>query len=60
MALYHVSQSPCPIVEFPSDLNACHLTVGDLHMVDVIPVPQGFQQQVGEAENEDILHRLFS
>ena len=33
---------------------------GDLHMVDVIAVPDRLEHAVGEAQHQDVLHRLLA
>ena len=33
---------------------------GDLHVVDVVAVPDRLEDRVGEAQHEQVLHRLFA
>ena len=41
-------------------LDAYFLGDGDLHMIDVAPVPDRLENSVGEAEGHDVLHRLLA
>ena len=46
-------------------LSACRLVIDslgirNLHMIDIPPVPDGFENSIVEAEDHDVLHRLFT
>ena len=55
----HVAQGPGLLVVRPAVLHAQRLGGGDLHVVHVAPVPDGLEDAVGEAEHDDVLHRLL-
>ena len=38
----------------------CHLRNGDLHMIDVIAIPDRFKKGVCKAEDQHVLHRLLA
>ena len=59
MVLDHVSQRSHAVVEAASALDAERLREGDLHRFDVVPVPDGFEDLVGEAQVHDVLDRLL-
>ena len=56
----HVPQRARAVIIAGTVLDADGLGSGDLHMVDVAPVPQGLEHRVGQTEDEDVLHRLFA
>ena len=56
VALDHVAQGAGAVVVAGAPLDPARLGVGDLHVVDVVAVPQRLEQQVGEAEDEDVLY----
>ena len=60
MALDHIAQGPRSVVEFTPAFNAGNLSMRNLHMVDVVSVPQRLQQQVGKAEHKHILHGFLA
>ena len=60
MVLHHVAQSAGLLVERAAALDAESFSHGDLHVVDVIAFPDGLKDAVGEAEDEQILHRLLA
>ena len=49
--------APVCFVEDASALDAEVLRHGDLHALDVVAVPERLQERVGEAEEEQVLHR---
>ncbi len=59
MVLHHVAQCPGPVIVSSTVLHPHCLRHGDLHMVDIAPVPKRLEKRVGEAEGKDVLHRLL-
>ena len=57
---HHVAQRAGRVVELAAPLDADRLGDGDLHMVDVVAVPQRLEDAVGEAQHHDVLHRLLA
>src|SRR5262249_23138043 len=55
----HRGEAPCCVVEAPAAAHGERLGHRDLHVVDVIAVPDWFEQPVCEPKHQDILHRLF-
>ena len=51
---------PGLLVERAAALDPDRLGDGDLHVVDVAPVPDRLEDRVGEAQGEDVLHRLLA
>ena len=60
VVLEHVAQHAGLVVVIAAALDLDLLGDGDLHVIDVIVVPQRLEQRVGEAENEDVLHRVLA
>ena len=58
MVLDHVLERPCPVVVRSSPFQGEALVPHDLHLLDVIAVPQLLEDAVGEAQPQDVLHRL--
>ena len=56
----HIAQRASLVVIPSALLDSQRFGHGDLHMVDVPPVPDGFEDSVRKAEDQDILHRLFA
>ena len=48
------------LVEAAAALHAEGLGHGDLHALHVVPVPDRLEEGVGEAEDEEVLHRLLA
>ena len=48
------------LVELAAALHAEALGHRDLHVLDVVAVPDRLEERVGEAEVEDVLHRLLA
>ena len=55
--LYHIANRPGLFVKLAAAFHAKRLGHGDLHAVNVIAVPDGLEKAVGEAENQQVLHR---
>ncbi len=60
MVLHHIAQRAGMLIERPAAFNADALRRRDLHVVDVVAVPDVLKDAVGEAEDEDVLHRLLA
>jgi hypothetical protein len=60
VVLDHVPDRSGSIVEFPSPLNPKPFRHGDLHTFNIIPVPDGLQKTIGEAEEQQIEDRFFA
>ncbi len=58
--LHHVAQRTSLLVERSSAFDAQCFRRGDLHVVDVIAVPDGLKNSVGKAEDQNVLHGLFA
>ena len=60
MVLQHVAHGAGPVVIAAAPLHADSLADGDLDMVDHVRVPEPFEDGVGEAQREQVLHRLLA
>ena len=60
MVLDHVADGAGLLVEGAAALHAEILRHGDLHALDVIAVPDRLQERVGEAEEQQVLHRALA
>ena len=60
MILDHVPQGPGVVVVGPPVFDPDLLGHGDLHVVDVAPVPDRLEEGIGKAERQDVLHRLLA
>ena len=59
VVLHDVAQRARPLVEAPAVSHPELLGHGDLHVVDVAPVPDGLEDRVREAQGENVLDRLL-
>ncbi len=57
---HHVPQCPGVIVKPATAFHADGFGCGDLHMINVVIIPEGLEQAVGEAADKNVLHRLFA
>ena len=57
MVLNHVADGAGLVVERAAALHAEILRHGDLNALDVLAVPERFQERVGEAEEDHVVHR---
>ena len=55
VVLYHVAQGACAFVIASASPNTQRFSRRDLHMIDVVRVPQRRENRVGKPENEDVL-----
>ena len=60
VVLDHVAQCARVVVVAAAQLDADRLRRRDLHGVDVAPVPDRLEDDVGEPQRHDVLHRLFA
>ena len=60
MVLHDITDCPGLFIEFSPAGHAEVLSHGDLHALDVVPAPDGFEKRVGKAEVENVLDRLFA
>ena len=60
MVLDDVAEGAGFLVEGPAAFDADGFGGGDLDVVDVVAVPDGLEDAVGEAEDEDVLDGLFA
>src|SRR5690348_2970666 len=60
VALDHVPQCARVLVKCRSPLDAQRLSGRNLHVIDIIPIPQRLKNAVAETKNQHILHRLFA
>ena len=60
MVLDHVAYGARFFVITAASLNAERLRDGDLHVIDVRVVPQRLEQDVGEAQRHEVLHRFLA
>src|ERR1700727_3017628 len=60
MVRHHIAQGAGLFVERRAVFDSHRFSRGDLHIVDVVPVPHRFEQRVAEAEDEDVLHGFFA
>jgi hypothetical protein len=59
MILHHIAYHPGLVVVSSACANAFVLRGGDLHMVDIVVIPDGLKTRIGKAEDEHVLHRFF-
>lgn len=60
MVLDHVPKSAGLVIVMAAGLHPCLFGHGDLHVVNVAPVPDRLEKRVGKAEGENVLNRLLS
>ena len=60
MVLEHVADRSGPLVERGTVLDPDRLGDRDLDMVDELPVPDGLEDTVGEAQRHQVLDRVFA
>ena len=60
MVLEHVARGAGLLVERAAVLDADRLGHGDLHVVDVAPVPERLEDAVAEAEDQQVADRLLA
>ena len=60
MVLHHVAQGATALVVAGPLLHSHRFCSGDLHVGDVVAVPDRLEDRVGEAQHQDVLHRLLA
>ena len=60
MVLEHIPQRSSLFIVAAPVFHAQRFRRRNLNVVNVAPVPNGFNNRVGEPERHDILHRLFA
>ncbi len=60
VALDHVAEGAGGFVKAAATFDAKRFSGGDLHVVHVIAVPKWFENAVAEAEDQEILYRVFA
>src|SRR5229473_2303454 len=60
VALNHVPERAGRFIETAAALNTEGFRCGDLHVVDVIPVPERLENPVAKPENEQVLHCVLA
>ncbi len=60
VVLHHIAQRAGLLVKRSAAFDAQRFRRGDLHVVDVVAIPDRLEDAVGEAEDQDVLHRLFA
>src|SRR5262245_7199858 len=60
MTLNHVAQCAGSFIESRTLLNAQRFRNGNLHMIDIIAIPQRLEDSISESEDEKVLYRIFS
>src|SRR5919106_6393686 len=60
MVLDHVAYHAGPVVISGTCADALALSRRDLHMIDVMAVPDRLEARVREAKYQHVLHRLFA
>ena len=58
--LNHVAERPCLLVVGPSMLDAEAFRDGDLDVLHRVAVPERFEDRIGKAKRQEILHRFFA
>ena len=58
--LHHVAQGSRVVVIAAAMPDAHLFGHGDGHVVHVTPVPNRLEERIGEAEGQNVLHRLFA
>ena len=57
MILHDVADRARLIIESAPPLDAEVFGHGDLHTLDMVAIPERFQERIGEAEEEHVVHR---
>ena len=60
MIRHHIAQRTGRFIECAAMLDADGFRHGDLHVIDIVVVPQRFEESVGEAKRQDVLHGFFA
>jgi hypothetical protein len=60
VVLHHIANRPGLFVESAAASHAETLGHGDLHALDVFVIPASFDERIGEAKVDQVLHRLLA
>ena len=60
MVRHHVAQRAGRVVIIAAAADGQRLGDGDLHVVDMVAIPDRLEQAVGEAQHQNVLHRLLA
>ena len=60
MTLNHVAQGAGGFIEAAASLDAEGFCCGDLHMIDVVAVPERLEDAIAKTEDQEILHGVFA
>src|SRR5262247_4311803 len=60
MVLDDVTDRARLLIKSTPPLDAEVLGHGDLHTLDMVAIPERFQERIGEAEEEQVVHRQLS
>ncbi len=60
MVLHYVAQRAGLFVERAAALDSHGFCRGDLHVLDVVAIPDRLEDTVGETEHQNVLHRLLA
>ena len=60
MALNHVAESARRFIKTAAALDTERFRRGDLHVIDIIAVPERLENPVAEAQNEKVLHGVLT
>ncbi len=60
MVLHHIPQSSCSIIETATLFNTQILYCSNFYIIDIITVPQRFEDAVGKTESKNILSCFFT
>ena len=60
VVLHHVAQRAGLLVKRPAAFHAQRLRRRNLHVIDVVPIPDRLEDSVGEPEHQNVLHRLLA
>ena len=59
MILHHVAQGTCGFVITSTTFHAERFCRRDLHVIDVVRVPERREDRVGKAKHKDVLRRFL-
>ena len=60
MILHHVAQSTRSFVEAGAHLNSERFRCRDLHLIDVVRVPEGCEDRVRKSQDQNVLRGFFA
>ena len=60
MILHHIAQSACAFVEAGASLDPERFRRSDLHLVDVMGVPEGRENRVREPQYQNVLRGFLA